>query len=136
MGKVSRRSNCQISGPARNLVCLPALVPRLPFAWVSDATKVACSVELKDVGFAVIQTVFEGTHENTFEKLRVNQLKYELPIVFGHDEQPTGSPFPTFMEDYRTRGTPWFTVIDAGGSIVFSDFHLDAERLVKQLEQG
>ena len=88
------------------------------------------------VGFAVIQTVFEGTHENTFEKLRVNQLKYELPIVFGHDEQPTGSPFPTFMEDYRTRGTPWFTVIDAGGSIVFSDFHLDAERLVKQLEQG
>ena len=50
MGKVSRRSNCQISGPAENLVCLPALVPRLPFAWVSDATKVACSVELKRRG--------------------------------------------------------------------------------------
>ena len=119
-----------------NLVCLPALVPRLPFAWVSDATKVACSVELKRRGVRSDPDVFEGTHENTFEKLRVNQLKYELPIVFGHDEQPTGSPFPTFMEDYRTRGTPWFTVIDAGGSIVFSDFHLDAERLVKQLEQG
>ena len=98
--------------------------------------KLHAALSSKDVGFAVIQTVFEGTHENTFEKLRVNQLKYELPIVFGHDEQPTGSPFPTFMEDYRTRGTPWFTVIDAGGSIVFSDFHLDAERLVKQLEQG
>jgi ribosomal protein S27E len=89
--------------------------------------KLHAALSSKDVGFAVIQTVFEGTHENTFEKLRVNQLKYELPIVFGHDEQPTGSPFPTFMEDYRTRGTPWFTVIDAGGSIVFSDFHLDAE---------
>ncbi len=36
-------------GP-KNLVCLPALVPRLPFAWVSDATKVACSVELKRRG--------------------------------------------------------------------------------------
>ena len=50
MGKVSRRSNCQISGPARKSCCLPALVPRLPFAWVSDATKVACSVELKRRG--------------------------------------------------------------------------------------
>lgn len=38
------------------------------------------------------------------------------------------------MEDYGTRGTPWFTVIDAGGRIVFSDFHLDADRLVKELE--
>lgn len=35
----------------------------------------------KGVGFAVIQTVFEGAHENTFDKLRVNQLKYELPSL-------------------------------------------------------
>ena len=28
-----------ISARPENLVCLPALVPRLPFAWVSDATK-------------------------------------------------------------------------------------------------
>lgn len=90
----------------------------------------------KGVGFAVIQTVFEGTQENTFEKLRMNQLKYELPVAFGHDEQPTGSTFPTFMEDYCTRGTPWFTVIDAGGRILFSDFHLDADRLVRKLEQA
>ena len=126
MGKVSRRSNCQI------------YLPKILFAfqhWCQGChlhgfptlQKLHAALSSKDVGFAVIQTVFEGTHENTFEKLRVNQLKYELPIVFGHDEQPTGSPFPTFMEDYRTRGTPWFTVIDAGGSIVFSDFHLDAE---------
>ena len=86
------------------------------------------------MGFAVIQTVFEGAHENTFDKLRVNQLKYELPIAFGHAEPPAGATLPTFMEDYLTRGTPWFTVIDAGGRIVFSDFHLDADRLVKELE--
>ena len=89
----------------------------------------------KGVGFAVIQTVFEGAHENTFEQLRVNQLKYELPIAFGHDEPPAGTALPTFMKDYRTRGTPWFTVIDASGRIVFSDFHLDADWLVKELEQ-
>ncbi len=69
------------------------------------------------VGFAVIQTVFEGAHENTFERLRPNQLEYELPVAFGHDEPPAGSTLPTFMQDYRTRGTPWFTVIDAGGRI-------------------
>lgn len=90
----------------------------------------------KGVGFAAIQTVFEGGHENTFEKLRVAQLKYELPIAFGHDEAPSGARFPTFMKDYRTRGTPWFTVIDAGGRIVFSDFHLDADPLVKELGQA
>ena len=92
------------------------------------------ALSTKGVGFAVIQTVFEGAQENTFEKLRVNQLKYELPVAFGHDEPPAGATLPTFMEDYRTRGTPWFTVIDASGSIVFSDFHLDAGRLVGELE--
>ena len=88
----------------------------------------------KGVGFAVIQPVFEGLHENTFEKLRVNQLEYELPVAFGHDEPPAGATLPTFMEDYLTQGTPWFTVIDAGGRIAFSDFHLDADQLMKELE--
>lgn len=90
----------------------------------------------KGVGFAVIQTVFEGAHENTFEALRLNQLKYELPVPFGHDAPPAGATLPTFMEDYATRGTPWFTVIDAGGRIVFSDFHLDADLLVQALDQA
>jgi hypothetical protein len=92
------------------------------------------ALSAKGVGFAVIQTVFEGADENTFEKLRVNQLKYALPVAFGHDEPPAGATLPTFMEDYRTRGTPWFSVMDAGGRIVFSDFHLDADQLVKGLE--
>lgn len=88
----------------------------------------------KGVGFAVIQTVFEGASENSFDKLRANQLEYALPVVFGHDVPPAGATLPTFMEDYRTRGTPWFAVIGAGGRIVFSDFHLDADRLVEKLE--
>ncbi|WP_454259012.1 hypothetical protein [Pseudoxanthomonas mexicana] len=40
------------------------------------------------------------------------------------------------MQDYRTRGTPWFTVIDAGGRIILSDFRLDVGQLVKALEQA
>lgn len=90
----------------------------------------------KGVGFAVIQTVFEGVQENTFEKLRLNQLRYHLPFAFGHDELPTGGMLPTFMEDYRTGGTPWFTVIDAENRVVFSDFHIDADRLISELEQA
>ncbi len=92
------------------------------------------ALAVRGVGFAVIQTVFEGAEENTFEKLRVNQLRYALPVPFGQDAPPVGAELPTVMEDYRTRGTPWFTVIDAGGRIVFSDFHLDADELVKGLE--
>ncbi len=46
------------------------------------------------VGFAVIQTVFEGAHENTFERLRPNQLEYELPVAFGHDEPRPARRFP------------------------------------------
>lgn len=98
--------------------------------------KLHAALSSKGVGFAAIQTVFEGAHENTFEKLRIAQLKYDLPIAFGHDEAPSGARFPTFMKDYRTRGTPWFAVIDADGHIVFSDFHLNADSLVKSLEQG
>ena len=94
------------------------------------------ALESRGVGFAVVQTVFEGAQENTFEKLRVNQLQYGLPVAFGHDEPPTGAPFPTLMGDYHTRGTPWFVVIDADGRIVFSDFHLDADRLVAELERA
>ena len=39
----------------------------------------------KGFGFAVIQTVFEGAEENTFDKLRLNQERYGLAIPFGQD---------------------------------------------------
>ncbi|AOB32793.1 thiol-disulfide isomerase [Bordetella sp. H567] len=89
----------------------------------------------RGVGFAVIQTVFEGELENTFDKLRSNQIKYDLPILFGHDVPEVGQRLPSFMTDYQTGGTPWFTIIDAEGQIVFSDFHLDPDRLLAQLKQ-
>lgn len=85
----------------------------------------------KGVGFAVIQTVFEGAETNTFDKLRIDQLKYGLKIPFGHDLPPEGGRQPTFMEDYQTGGTPWFTVIDSKGEVVFSDFRLDADSFLK-----
>lgn len=87
----------------------------------------------KGVGFAAIQTVFEGAEFNTADKLRENQKQYSLEIPFGHDVPLNGERHPSFMEDYRTGGTPWFTVIDPAGNVVFADFRLDAERFLKAM---
>lgn len=86
----------------------------------------------KGFGFAVIQTVFEGADVNTEERLRETQLRYDLKIPFGHDVQ-VGS-YPSVMTDYRTRGTPWFIVIDPAGEVVFSGFRLDADRLIESVD--
>jgi thiol-disulfide isomerase/thioredoxin len=82
--------------------------------------------KLKDKGFdfAVIQTVF---------KLRINQEQYGLKMPFGHDTPPAGERYPTFMEDYRSGGTPWFTVIDPEGNVVHADFRLDPQRFLAAL---
>lgn len=87
----------------------------------------------KGFGFAVIQTVFEGADVNTIDKLRINQERYGLDIPFGHDLPHKGDQYPTFMEDYRTAGTPWFTVIDPDGNVVHADFRLDAARFINAL---
>lgn len=85
------------------------------------------------VGIAVIQTVFEGAEENTSDKLRIDQEKYGLAVPFGQDVPPEGQDLPTFMHDYRTGGTPWFTVIDPAGGIAFADFQLDPDALLHVL---
>ena len=88
----------------------------------------------KGFGFAVIQTVFEGAETNTLDKLRINQLNYGLKIPFGQDIAAAGERYPTFMEDYRSGGTPWFTVIDPQGRVVYADFRLDAHRFLQALD--
>jgi len=35
------------------------------------------------------------------------------------------------MSDYRTRGTPFFIVIDPNNDIAFGDFSLDADKLIQ-----
>ncbi|MBO6901787.1 MAG: hypothetical protein JJ864_10615 [Rhizobiaceae bacterium] len=88
----------------------------------------------RGVGFAVIQTVFEGGEINTFDKLAVNQTQYELDVPFAHDVPVAGERHPSFMEDYRSGGTPWFTVIDPSGNVVHADFRIDAARFIAALD--
>ncbi|MFZ2501803.1 MAG: hypothetical protein WAW88_03885 [Nocardioides sp.] len=81
--------------------------------------------------FAVIQTVFEAPHINTYERLAETQARYGLQIPFGHDFTP--GQWPSFMIDYRTQGTPWFSVIDASGLVQFNDFYVMTDRVLRLL---
>ena len=88
----------------------------------------------KGVGLAAIQTVFEGSDVNTFERLRENQLRYGLRVSFGHAADPASADaMPAIMAAYRSGGTPWFVVIAPDGRVVYDGFGLDAERLVEAL---
>lgn len=92
------------------------------------------TLENRGFGFAVIQTVFEGSDANTPDKLREEQLRYGLKLPFGHDLPPEGEICPTVMEDYYTAGTPWFIVINPESDVIFIDFRLDADRFIAALE--
>ncbi len=89
----------------------------------------------KEVVFLAVQTVFEGHHENTFDKIIETQKQYDLEIPFGHDpgDENTGNR-SRIMMSYRTGGTPWFIFIDQHDTIVFGNFHLNADKAIEVLK--
>lgn len=116
----------------RILYCFQAWCPGCHSGGFPTLKKLVEGLSHEKFGFAVVQTVFEGEDQNTPDKLREMQDKYDLRVPFGHDQVDGG--YPTVMEDYATRGTPWFIVIDPRGDIVFSDFRLDADALLASFE--
>lgn len=78
--------------------------------------------------------MFEGADVNTVNKLSVNQERDGLAMPFSHDPAPKLSlgagagNYPTFVEDYRSADTPWFTVIASDNIVVYADFRMDARR--------
>lgn len=97
--------------------------------------KVADAFEGEDrVLILGVQTVFEGFGVNTRDRVRKIQLRYELPILMGHDAgDPDGDHRPRTMRDYRTGGTPWIIVVAPDGTVVFNDYHMSAERFIDYL---
>lgn len=92
---------------------------------------------LKDsdkVTFMAIQTVFEGSSSNTFERMKEVQKQYDLKIPFGHDtgNESTRNISSTMM-NYKTGGTPWFIFIDQEGTVIFNDYHLNTEKAIEYL---
>lgn len=85
------------------------------------------------VAIAGIQTVFEGFGTNTQDAVRELQVRYELPIIMGHDagEPKAVDHRPTTMVNYRTGGTPWLILIDPNGNVAFNDFHVNTEKLIE-----
>lgn len=86
------------------------------------------------VVFLAVQTVFEGHHANTYEKIVETQKQYGLKIPFGHDAGDDGKSQSNIMTNYRTGGTPWFIFIDQNDNVVFGDFHLNVEKGIEFLE--
>ena len=82
-----------------------------------------------------VQTVFEGYSTNTEDKLRENQLKYELKIPMAHAPgNPQTDEIPAIMRDYRSGGTPWTVIIDRSGKVVYNNFHLDVKLAAELIE--
>jgi thiol-disulfide isomerase/thioredoxin len=100
-------------------------------------TFVTLAEELRDkgVGLAAIQTVFEGSEDNTFDRLRKNQRRYGLRVPFGHavTDSASADAVPAIMEAYRSGGTPWFVVIAPDRRVVYDGFRLYAKALVQAL---
>ncbi len=91
--------------------------------------------EREDIQFLAIQTVFEGKHANTLERLLEIQKEYDLQIPFGHDPGNENSDgISTTMRNYRTGGTPWFIFIDKQGKVIFNDFHLKTDKAIEFLK--
>lgn len=79
----------------------------------------------KNIKFLAIQTVFEGHHSNTYEKLLETQKRYKLKIPFAHDAGDDDKSKSNIMINYNTGGTPWFIFVDKHDNVVFSNFHLN-----------
>jgi hypothetical protein len=111
------------------IFCFKASCPGCHSRGFPAMKKLVDNLSDKNFGFAVIHTAFDDDPFNSQDKVREMQLKYDLQIPFGHDPK-VDEAYPTFMQDYRTRGTPFFVVIDPNGDIAFGDFGLDADKLI------
>ena len=89
----------------------------------------------KGVGLAAVQTVFEGSDVNTFDRLRENQQRYGLRVPFGHAaaDPASADTMPAIMAAYRSGGTPWFVVVAPDGRVVYDGFGLEAASLVRAI---
>jgi len=82
-----------------------------------------------------IQTTFEGFSVNNASQMRAIQMRYDLDMVFGHDEGKEGV-HPHTMRSYRSGGTPWAVLISPDGKVIFNDFNISSEGAIKFLKKA
>ena len=87
------------------------------------------------VKFLAVQTVFEGHDYNSRDKLRKNQLEWDLKIPMAHAAgNPETHEIPEIMKKYRSGGTPWKVIINPEGKVVFNQFHIKPSQAVTLIE--
>jgi len=125
-----------LNGKFKVIYCFQAWCPGCHSRGLPALQKMVSAVAGKEnVAFLAIQTVFEGAHENTFERMVAIQKEYNLTIPFGHDEGNTSTRnISSTMYNYRTGGTPWFILIDKDNKVIFNDFHLNEEKAIEYLQ--
>ena len=117
------------------IFCFKAECPGCHSGGFPAMKKLVDNLTGKGFEFAVIHTAFDDDPRNSQDRIREMQLRYDIKVPFGHDPK-VGDSYPTFMQDYRTRGTPYFVVIDPNDQIIFADFGLDADKLISTVEAG
>jgi len=119
-------------GKFKIVYCFQSWCPGCHSKGLPDLKKMVDALsENKNIQFLAVQTVFEGHHENTYEKMLETQKKYDLKIPFGHDAGDDGKSHSNIMKNYKTGGTPWFIFIDKHDNVVFSDFHLNPDAAIE-----
>ncbi|WP_103070204.1 peroxiredoxin family protein [Aquimarina sediminis] len=122
-------------GKFKVVYCFQSWCPGCHSKGLPDLKKMVNALEGNDkVVFLAIQTVFEGHHANTYDKMIETQKKYDLKIPFAHDAGDDGKSRSNIMTNYQTGGTPWFILIDQKNNVVFADFHLNADAAIQVLK--
>jgi len=123
-------------GKFKVIYCFQAWCPGCHSRGLPALQKMTKAMEGSDkVVFAAIQTVFEGSHANTYDRMVEIQKQYDLQIPFGHDDgKNTARKISSTMQNFRTGGTPWFILIDESGKVVFNDYHLDTDKAIEYLK--
>lgn len=123
-------------GKFKVIYCFQSWCPGCNSVGLPSLQQMVKALEGNDkVVFLAVQTVFEGEHANTYEKMLEVQKKYNLHIPFGQDNgDSTTRNISSIMYNYRTGGTPWFIFIDEENNMVFNDFHLNTEKAIEVLK--
>ena len=88
------------------------------------------------VKFFAVQTVFEGYNYNSQDKLRKNQLEWDLKIPMAHAAgNPQTHEIPEIMRKYRSGGTPWKVIISPEGKVIFNQFHIKPSQAIALIER-
>ena len=122
-------------GKFKVVYCFQSWCPGCHSIGLPNLQKMVKALEGSDkVTFLAVQTVFEGHHANTYEKMLETQKKYDLKIPFGHDAGDDGKSRSNIMTNYGTGGTPWFILIDKNNNVVFADFQLNVDAAIDVLK--